>query len=305
MIDINEVYSDIKPFGFVLKNASMKDFTTFKTGGTADLMIYPSDCQNAAEVVKYANQKKIPLTVIGGGSNLLIGDKGIRGIVVRMAEDDRMKGSIKELEPGRMYADAIVKKRDFIEYAANRGYSDVEFMVGIPGCIGGGVIMNAGTFMGNFIGILDKISYISNDGNVNEMNAHAGMDNYRGLRLSDAGIIWGAEFTFSKMKKPEEIFGMINEIKADRLKKHPQEPSAGSVFKNPEGFASWKLVNDSGLRGKSVGGAMVSDLHTNFIINTGNATSKDVRSLIELVQEKVLSAFGVTLSTEVRMIGEF
>lgn len=305
MFDIQLISSDLSHFGLVINNAPMKDFTTFKTGGTADVMIYPSDCSSASHIVKYATKNNIPLTIVGGGSNLLIGDKGIRGIVVRMAEDSAVKGDIRDIGEGRIYSDAIVKKRDFIEFSANRGYADIEFMVGIPGCIGGGVIMNAGTFMGNFIGILDKIHYVSNDGEIAVMDAHEGMNNYRGLTLSDAKIIWGAEFSFKKMASPDSIFSVIDEIKADRLKKHPQEPSAGSVFKNPDGHASWKLVNDSGLRGTSVGGAMISDLHTNFIINTGNATSKDVRSLIELVQEKVHNAFGVSLSTEVRMIGEF
>jgi UDP-N-acetylmuramate dehydrogenase len=305
MIDILSISSDLSPFGLVVKNVPMKDFTTFKTGGIADVMIYPSDCKSASEIVKYASKNNIPLTVIGGGSNLLIGDKGIRGIVIRMAEDAVVKGTIRDIGIGRIYSDAIVKKRDFIEYAANRGYADIEFMVGIPGCIGGGVIMNAGTFMGNFSGILEKIHYIANDGSISTVDAHADMDSYRGLKLSDAKIVWGAEFSLSKIETPDAIFSVIDEIKADRLQKHPQEPSAGSVFKNPDGHASWKLVNESGLRGKCVGGAMVSDLHTNFIINTGNATSDDVRSLIALIQDKVQRSFGVSLSTEVRMIGEF
>jgi UDP-N-acetylmuramate dehydrogenase len=305
MSDIQMIARDLRSFGHVIENASMKDFTTFRTGGTADVLIFPKNIEDAASIVRYASKSGVALTVIGWGSNLVVGDKGIRGIVVRMAENDVMKGTIEQKGDGFLYADAIVRKRDLMNAAAALSYTGCEFMAGIPGCVGGGILMNAGTFMGTFIDILESIRYVAKSGEIKEAELHHDMARYRGLDLADAAVVWGGLFTFEERKSPEDIQALIDEINADRLKKHPQDPSAGSVFKNPEGHSSWKLVNDSGLRGKKVGGAMVSDLHTNFIINTGNATSQDVRNLISFVQETVQKKFGVELHTEVKILGEF
>jgi UDP-N-acetylmuramate dehydrogenase len=305
MTDIQMIARELRSFGHVLENASMKDFTTFRTGGTADVLVFPKTIEDAASIVKYALKTGVPLTVIGWGSNLVVGDKGIRGIVLRMAENDVVKGVVEQKGDGCLYADAIVKKRDLMNAATALSYTGCGFMAGIPGCVGGGILMNAGTFMGTFIDILESVRYVTKTGEIKEAELHHDMARYRGLDLADAAVVWGGLFCFQERKNPEDIQKLIDEINADRLKKHPQDPSAGSVFKNPEGHSSWKLVNDSGLRGTRIGGAMVSELHTNFIINTGDATSQDVRSLISLVQETVQKKFGVEMHTEVKIIGEF
>jgi UDP-N-acetylmuramate dehydrogenase len=304
-LDIKEIASDIARHGHLVENASMKDFTTFKTGGNADLLIYPRSIEDAASIIRYANDKKVPLMVIGGGSNLVVGDRGIRGIVIRMAEDNIMTGIIEEKKDRYIYADSILKKRDLIEYAASRGYAGTEFMAGIPGCVGGGIFMNAGTFMGNFIDIIDRVLFITRSGEIRDIHLDRAMGHYRGIDIDDLALIWGGFFMFKETRSAEELRLKIDEINADRLKKHPQNPSAGSVFKNPDGHSSWKLVDDAGLKGKRIGGAMVSELHTNFIINAGGATSRDVRDLIDFVRKTVMAKFGVDLHPEVKIIGEF
>jgi UDP-N-acetylmuramate dehydrogenase len=303
-MNIEQCAADLARYGTVRTNADMSLFTTFKTGGTADLMVYPATIENAAAVIRYAKQNEIPLTVIGGGSNLVVGDRGIRGIVIRMAEDDVCAGRIIQRDDGRIWADACTKKRDLIEFAVSHGYGDCEFMVGVPGCVGGGIIMNAGTFMGNFIDILDSVICIDRDGVIHDVKVKRSMAHYRGIDLPDVCLVWGGYFVFKKKGEIADLRRAVEAIVADRKMKHPQDPSAGSVFKNPEGHASWKLVNDSGLKGKRIGGAMVSELHTNFIINAGGAKASDIRELIALVQSTVHKRFGVELHPEVRTVGE-
>lgn len=303
-MNIAQCAADLARYGTVKTDVEMSAFTTFKTGGKADLMIYPSSIENAAAIIRYARQNDVPLTVIGGGSNLVVGDHGIRGIVIRIAEDDVCAGRIEQRDDGRVWADACAKKRDLIEFAVSHGYGDCEFMVGVPGCVGGGIIMNAGTFMGNFIDILDSVVCIDNDGVIREIRIKRAMAHYRGIDLPDICLVWGGYFIFRKKGEVAELRRAVEAIVADRKQKHPQDPSAGSVFKNPEGHASWKLVNDAGLKGRKVGGAMVSELHTNFIINAGGAKSSDIRELIALVQSTVKEKFGVELHPEVRTIGE-
>jgi len=303
-MDIETVSHDLASFGPFFIDFPMSSLTTFKTGGPADFVIYPTSIEDAASVVRYALEKNIPLTVLGGGSNLVIGDSGIRGIVIRMAEDKVQTGRIEMMPDGRVWADACTKKRDLIEFAVSRGFGDCEFMVGVPGCIGGGIIMNAGTFMGNFIDILDSIVYVDRSGNIREIKVERGMAHYRGIDIPDASVVWGGFFSFKKKGEVSDLRAAVDAIVADRKAKHPQDPSAGSVFKNPEGHFSWKLVNDAGLKGRKVGGAMVSELHTNFIINAGGASSADIRELIALVQKTVHERFGIDLHPEVRIIGD-
>jgi UDP-N-acetylmuramate dehydrogenase len=304
-MNIKKISSDLSSHGHIVENASMKEFTTFKIGGNADLLIYPRTIEDAAAIIRYTQQVNVPLTVIGGGSNLIVGDKGIRGIVIRMAEDNVMKGIIEEKRERYVYADSIVKKRDLIEFAISRGFAGTEFMAGIPGCIGGGIFMNAGTFMGNFIDIIDRVLFVTKSGEVKEITLNRNMGHYRGIDIDELALVWGGFFSFHETCSPEDLRRKVDEINADRLKKHPQNPSAGSVFKNPEGYSSWKLVDDVGLKGKRIGGAMVSELHTNFIINAGGATSRDVRDLIDFIRQTVKSQVGVDLNPEVKIIGEF
>ncbi|MBN1501665.1 MAG: UDP-N-acetylmuramate dehydrogenase [Spirochaetes bacterium] len=298
-------YAYLEKYGIFRYSAPMNEYTSFKCGGPADFLITPAGYDEASEIIKYCVKENINYTVIGAGSNLLVGDKGIRGAVIRISEDMGIKGKI-EIQGEFIYCDASVKKTDFIDFAVDNGFGGVEFAVGIPGSIGGGISMNAGTFMGTYIDILKKIRYIDKSGNLKVRDMSSTDAHYRHMDLDDAVIITGGYFMLPRTEDAGLLRSKIEDIINDRKFKHPWTyPSAGSVFKNPDGHQSWKLVNDSGLKGFRIGDAMVSELHTNFIINDGNAKAADIRRLIELIQKTVKEKFNVDMHTEIKMIGEF
>lgn len=280
----------------------MSAVTTFKTGGIADYLLEPFDETSAASAVSILKSGNIEFHVIGGGSNLLVSDSGLRGVVIRFANDN---ASIRAVD-GSIYSSSSVSKERFISGAIELGFGGVEFMAGIPGTIGGGIYMNAGTYMGSFSDILRKIRVADYRGNIREVEVTCESSGYRFMEIPDDSVILGGFFSLPESESREDVRRRVDEIIADRWKKHPMEfPSAGSVFKNPDGHSSWKLINDSGLKGFTVGGAMVSEKHTNFIINRGNALSSDIYSLVKHIQETVYSRFSVKLETEIRIMGEF
>lgn len=296
----------LSEWGLIKENEPLKNYTTYRTGGPADVIVFPGKNDFISPIVKIAGEEKVPLTVIGGGSNLLVGDKGIEGIVMRLCEDDSRRPEMTLLEDGTLYTDAIGSKENFIAYAAGAGFSGMEFMAGIPGCIGGGVLMNAGTFMGSFVDILKDIDIIDASGARRTIVVDKAMSSYRKMDIGVGNIVTGARFRLARADNPAAVRNKIEEILADRRTKHPLNyPSAGSVFKNPEGYSSWKLIDDAGLKGATVGGACISDLHTNFIINVNHATSQDIKDLINLARDTVRKKFGIELETEIKMIGVF
>jgi UDP-N-acetylmuramate dehydrogenase len=293
---------EISKLGRIDFNSSLSLCTTFKTGGNADILIEPYSEDALSLILPVISNEGIPFHIIGGGSNLLISDRGLRGAVIKISGLD---SSFKP-EGEYIYAGAALSKEKFISEALSAGFGGVEFMAGIPGSMGGGIFMNAGTFMGCFVDILKKIRGVDYNGSVFEVDACADISGYRKMNLPDNTVITGGIFSLPKSDNPAETAKSVDDIIKDRWSKHPMEyPSAGSVFKNPDGHSSWKLINDSGLKGCRVGGAMVSEKHTNFIINTGEALSSDIYNLIRHVQETVFKHTGVTLETEIKIMGEF
>ncbi|MDY6969016.1 MAG: UDP-N-acetylmuramate dehydrogenase [Spirochaetota bacterium] len=301
-----EIVERLERLGSVRIDEPMRNHTSFRTGGTADIFIYPNNHDSMRGIALLAREKLIPLTVIGGGSNLLVSDKGIRGIVARLSEDGVINGRIEIQRDGLVYADSVKKKEDFINFCIDHNFEGMEFMAGIPGCIGGGIIMNAGTILGNFADILKNVAYIDNAGEMRIEEVSKETAGYRTLGFEDAVIILGGFFKLSAAENIDDVKERIRDIIDDRKEKHPLDyPSAGSVFKNPPGYCSWELVDDAGLKGMRVGGAVVSHLHTNFIINTDNASSSDILNLIDIIKEKVYLKYNIKLETEIKMIGEF
>jgi UDP-N-acetylmuramate dehydrogenase len=292
--------------GLVKEHEMLNNYTTYRTGGPADIIVFPINNESVPKIVRIAADAQLPLTVIGGGSNLLVGDKGLKGIVVRLCEDGYRKAEISLLDDGTIYADSIARKERFVEFSMNAGCSGMEFLAGIPGCIGGGIRMNAGTTGGNFADIVSDVDIIDAQGNSRTTAVDRNMASYRNMNIGGDVIVTGARFRLKRDADRALVRDCIRDILEDRKKKHPLDyPSAGSVFKNPEGYSSWKLISDAGLKGKGVGGARVSELHTNFIINADRATSQDIRNLVRLIQETVYKKFGVELEPEIKMIGEF
>jgi UDP-N-acetylmuramate dehydrogenase len=300
------VIDALSEWGEVREAEPLGRYTTYKTGGPADALVIPRTNESMPYIVALARDEGIPLTVIGGGSNLLVGDRGIEGIVIRICEDESRHAVISILENGTIYADAMAGKENLINFAIDSGFGGIEFMAGIPGCLGGGIVMNAGTYMGSFADILADVDVIDACGVKHVISIDKAMSSYRHMDIGEEIIITGARFRLPEADDRAAVRARVEEILADRRKKHPLDyPSAGSVFKNPDGHSSWKLINDAGLKGKTVGGASVSDLHTNFIININKATSRDIRDLIALVRETVYNKFGIHLEAEIKMVGLF
>ncbi len=292
--------------GTIAVGAPLSCFTTYRTGGNADLLIEPVTREDIPAIVAIVRHEGLPLTVIGGGSNLLVGDGGIEGIVLRLCESEHNRPVIRILDDGSICADAIAAKERFVSFAVEAGFRGIEFMAGIPGCVGGGVMMNAGTATGSFADILSEVDIVTTEGDQRTVAVKKEMFSYRTIDIEEGCIVTRGCFTLPRAEEPSMTRAAIDEILADRRMKHPLDyPSAGSVFKNPPGHSSWKLVDDAGLKGRSIGGARVSDLHTNFIINAGGAKSRDILDLIHVIQETVWARFGVKLETEIKTIGVF
>lgn len=300
----HNVIKELSQYGRLYVDVPMSQFTTFKVGGPADMLIEPCSNKTIPYIVTIAKQTNTPVTIIGGGSNLVVGDRGIRGLVVRMGSSQEDEGSIA-FDGTNVVVDAKVTKKRFVEEAIDHGLAGMEFMAGIPGCIGGGVIMNAGTTMGTFSDIITDITCYTADGTLLTV-ANTSLFSYRKSMLPEGAIVISARCTLNIADNPEDVKNTVKEILRERKNKHPLDyPSAGSVFKNPDGHASWKLINDAGLRGYSIGGAKVSELHTNFIVNTGKATAMDIKHLVEFIQETVHKLYDINLEPEIRFIGEF
>ncbi len=304
-MNINDrIYDLLEMICSIKKDEPLSAYTTYKTGGPADYLIEPPSFLALREALNLLRAENVPVVFIGGGSNLLVSDDGIRGAVVRISRENSFSDDLVRVEDGMVYAEAGTAKRDFIEFCIDNGFGGVGFMAGIPGTIGGGIAMNAGTNMGSFSDVLRAIDYIGSDSQFSRLDVTADMCTYRNFSLPEDSVITGGLFLLPVEDDSEALRKRIVDINAERRIKHPLDyPSAGSVFKNPEGYSSWQLVDNAGLKGMNVGGARVSEKHTNFIINTGGATSSDIRELISLIQERVFDRAGVRLETEIRMLG--
>ena len=260
------------------------------------------DREQIAEVFRIAHTYEIPVTVIGNGSNLLVGDKGIRGLVVEI-------GSAMNqitVENNHIIAGAGALLSKVAAKAASEELGGMEFAAGIPGSIGGAVTMNAGAYGGEMKDILSKVTVLTDDGEIQTLDVSEMDLSYRHSCVPENHyIVLEAEIVLER--KPEaEIREQMEELRKKRVEKQPLEyPSAGSTFKRPEGYFAGKLIMDAGLRGYTVGDAQVSEKHCGFVINRKNASAAQVCQLMQDVQDKVEKQFGVRLEPEVKMLGEF
>ena len=279
----------------------MKKHTTFQAGGPAEYYVRPKRSQ-IQPVLSLCRQYGIPWMVIGNGSNLLAGDKGIPGVVMEIG---RMADGIAITEE-TLIAEAGALLSSVARQAAQQELAGMEFAAGIPGSVGGAVVMNAGAYGGEMKQILRKVTVLTEEGREKELSLEELELGYRQSCIArNHYIVFEAEFGLAKGRK-EEILVRMEELREKRREKQPLEyPSAGSTFKRPEGYFAGKLIEDAGLRGYQVGGAQVSEKHCGFVINKGNASAAEIRRLILDVQAQVEAKFGVRLEPEVKFIGEF
>jgi UDP-N-acetylmuramate dehydrogenase len=302
MCNAERIISELKKYGKVSVNTPLAGHTSFKTGGPAAVFAEPFGEKGIAASFAASSSEGFEIFIMGGGTNLLISDNGFPGVVIKISET----GFSPEINDEFIYSSSFVSKDTFIESVIDAGYGGVEFMAGIPGSIGGGIFMNAGTFMGCFVDVLFRIRIADSGGNIREIDIDPEDSGYRNMNLPEECVILGGYFKLPGVGNIESVKTCIKSIVDERRVKHPMEyPSAGSVFKNPGGHSAWKLVNDCGLKGYKIGGAMVSDKHTNFIINTGDATSQNIYDLIKYIQNTVYDKTGVNLETEVKIKGNF
>lgn len=285
----------------VLKDESMSRHTTFRIGGPADYFVCP-DREQIAEVLAVAKKCGMAITVIGNGSNLLVGDKGIRGLVVEIGS--AMNQIMVDKNHITAGAGALLSQVAAKAAAAELG--GMEFAAGIPGSVGGAVTMNAGAYGGEMKDILRTVTVLTPEGELKTLDVSEMDLSYRHSCVPEQQyIVLEAEIELG-YKPEEEIRAQMEELRNKRIEKQPLEyPSAGSTFKRPEGYFAGKLIMDAGLRGYRVGDAQVSEKHCGFVINRKNASAQEVRQLMQDVQDKVKAQFGVMLEPEVKMLGEF
>ena len=299
-----EIFADLRtllaPETVLLRNEPMAKKTTFQIGGQAQFWCEPSSEADLGRVLGYCTEHRVPFFIIGRGSNLLVSDSGLRGIVIRLSQP--FLSSI-EISGDRITAGAGAKLRDVVVAAKRSNLAGLEFLEGIPGTVGGALRMNAGAMGQWTFEVLDRVRFMDYAGNIQEKPASEVFFEYRGCPLFRNHVALGATFK-GVPAEPAAIESRLKTFQEKRWQSQPHESSAGCIFKNPEGIPAGKLIDELGLKGKRIGHARISEVHGNFIVNDGGATAADVLQLIDFVKKRAKEERGIELETEVMIVGE-
>ncbi len=290
-----------KTRGKLLLNEALAPFTWLRVGGPADVLFLPEDEDDLAAFLKGLNPS-VPVMAIGVGSNLLVRDGGVEGVVIRLG---RSFGGVEPRGENQIYAGAAVLDASLAKAAAQAGIAGLEFFRGVPGAIGGACMMNAGCYGAETKDVLVEAYAITRAGErVTLSNEALGFSYRRSAAAASGGLIFTGALFKGTPDAPEAVLERMEAITARREASQPiREKTGGSTFKNPEGYSAWKLVDEAGWRGKPFGGAQFSDLHANFLINANNASAADLEGLGEAVRADVLSKLGISLEWEIKRIG--
>lgn len=296
-----ETLNNIVTSSMVKIDEPLNKYTYTKTGGPADIYISVGNIEDTAKVIKYAQENNVPVTYLGNGSNIIIRDGGIRGIVVNL-----LKLNDITVTDDRLVAQSGAAIIDASEMALQHQLSGLEFACGIPGSVGGAVYMNAGAYGGEVKDCLSHVTAINEFGDIITLSLEELQLGYRTSRVqTEHLVVISAEFSLKKDKPYDDIKAIMDDLTERRESKQPLEyPSCGSVFQRPPGNFAGKLIQDSGLQGHRIGGVEVSKKHAGFMVNVDNGSASDYEALIDFVQAKVKELHGVTLHREVRIIGE-
>lgn len=286
---------------YIMTNEPMRNHTSFKIGGNADIMAIPDNAEQIAAIVRVCRENDIPVFVMGNGTNLVVSDKGIRGVVIKTCGNFQkvtVNNDIIEAESG-----VLLSK--LADIALQNGLTGLEFASGIPGSLGGAAVMNAGAYNGEMKDVIITTEYLDRNGCIRELEGDEHQFAYRSSFIQkEGGIVLRSRIRLHKGNKAD-IEALMEDLNSRRKDKQPLEmPSAGSVFKRPEGHYTGKLIEDCGLKGYRIGGAEVSTKHCGFIVNSGDAKAEDVIKLIKHIQDSIEFEYGVVLQTEVRIVGE-
>ena len=291
-----ETLENFLPTENIYINEPMSKHTTFRIGGEADCFLRIETVEQLMKVQRYLQQLEIPYFVLGNGSNVLVNDEGYRGVILEIADkmnEVRVMGSL-------IVAQAGASMSKIARVACENGLTGFEFASGIPGTIGGGVVMNAGAYGGELKQVVTLVKVVDKEGNLLELDNETMEFGYRTSAIKHHPFTVAEVHIQLTAGNQEDIKARMEELTAKRREKQPLEyPSAGSTFKRPEGYFAGQLIMEAGLRGHQVGGAQVSEKHCGFVINKGGATAADVKQLISYVQTTVKSQFGVDLEPEV------
>lgn len=287
--------------GTVLPNEPMSKYTTWKIGGPADALIVPENKQQLANLIRRLYEEQIPWLMVGKGSNMLVSDRGIRGAVIKLGrgmEQIQFRGTEVEAGGGASFVRLSIM-------AGKEGMTGLEFAGGIPGTVGGAVYMNAGAHGSDVSRIFKSAEIVLETGELVTYNARDMEFAYRHSILHGSrGVVANAIFTLEEGDRLEIAAAMAT-YKDRRRKTQPlQQPCAGSVFRNPTGDHAARLIEAAGLKGRTIGGAQISELHANFIVNTGQATAEDVLALMELIKDTIATKYDIALVPEVYFVGE-
>lgn len=280
----------------------MKYHTSLQTGGPADVLLIPEDAKEVTRIVEYANKRNIPVHIVGNGTKLLVSDQGIRGIVIKISntlDDLNVLGE-------RIIAEAGTPLAKTVAIATKRGLCGLEFAAGIPGTVGGAIVMNAGTYLGSMSDVVSNVATIDSSGTSHVFtNKECGFDYRKSIFQQNNMIVLKAELSLRR-GSPEEIKRNIDELMKKRKHSNPLgKPNAGCTFRNPDGVSAGKLIENVGLKGARIGDAQISKVHANFIINLGNAKANDILALIKMARQRVKRKFELQLIPEIRIIGEW
>ncbi|WP_408615878.1 UDP-N-acetylmuramate dehydrogenase [Lutispora saccharofermentans] len=296
VLQLNDLFSSVK------YDEPMKNHTSFKVGGNADIFFEPENIRELVEFIKYVKENSIPYILMGNGTNMVVSDEGIRGAVIKLGD----KMSAVEIIEDRLIAQCGAKLPEAAKIAACSSLSGMEFASGIPGSIGGALSMNAGAYGVEMKDIVEKVEVLDSNLEYRVLQNKEMEFGYRKSAVDKYGYtVLGCTLKLKRANKAD-IKMLMDEYSDRRQSKQPLNmPSAGSVFKRPEGYYAGKLIEDAGLRGYTIGGAQISEKHCGFIVNTGDAAAKDIYNLIKHIQRTVYERFGVKLETEIRLIGRF
>lgn len=285
--------------GLLRQSEPMSLHTSLKVGGPADLYAVPEDAEDLQCLLSWLGEREIPWMAVGRGYNLLVRDKGIRGAVVSLERFDRITATGGTL----IRAEAGVENLALVRFAQKLGLGGIGFISGIPGTVGGAIKMNAGAYGEGLLERTDHLTLLRG-GIVRDFRMEELDYGYRHLKLESGDIVLAATFRLDERDPHHTEEEIRKDLELRRTKHNVGHPSAGSFFKNPQGQAAWRLIDAAGLRGTRVGGAQVSEVHSNFLVNTGSATAADFLALAAIVKEAVFASSGVTLEEEVRIVGE-
>ncbi|MBO4714494.1 MAG: UDP-N-acetylmuramate dehydrogenase [Verrucomicrobia bacterium] len=298
----DELEAILNPGTLRKRDYPMKKLTTLRIGGPADFYVEPSSLEELKKIRDFCKEKQIPAFLLGRGSNLLVRDGGIRGVVYSLKHPSftqiELIGNHILIQAG-----AGASMRSISMFAQANGLGGLEFMEGIPGSLGGGLRMNAGAYKSSLFDVLESVKFLSDDNQIQELPAKEIEHGYRSCPFFRDHLALSAVFRVYS-EEPEKILEKMHELREKRLSAQTQSPSAGCAFKNPEGASAGQIIDSLGMKGLVVNGAQISDKHANFLINRNNATAKDVLTLIQTIRDRVYAERGIKLETEVMIVGE-